>query len=120
MVREHLHIVHTKRSAPALLREWEIHADGDDIHAGKARCGLIELLGLRVANGRVQRRDYADDAHVVSSVLQTHGLQCPVGCGEIGSRVAGLQFGSDQSQGVALESGCSWSFHRFSWRLKWG
>ena len=102
MVGEHLDLVHAERAAPALLRKRQVHADGENIDAGKVGDLFVELLGLRIADGRVERRNDADDADLVAGVLQGHGLQPVVDHVEIGGRVAGLQFRPDKVRGLPL------------------
>src|SRR5215471_10154355 len=46
MIRQHLDPVHSERAAPALLRERQVHAHGDDIHSGHLGRFLIEALRL--------------------------------------------------------------------------
>src|SRR3984957_19755377 len=53
MIRQHLDPVHAERAAPALLRERQIHADGEDIHSWQFSRFLVEALSLQVANRSV-------------------------------------------------------------------
>src|SRR5579872_2643060 len=49
MVGQHLDPIHSESSAPALLRERQVHADGEDIHAGHLGRFFVEALGLQIA-----------------------------------------------------------------------
>src|ERR1051325_1138199 len=46
VIREHLYLVHTERSAPALLCEWQIHAHRENIHSAEFGRFFVEALGL--------------------------------------------------------------------------
>src|ERR1039458_5637009 len=75
VIREHLDLVDAEGPTPALLRERKVHADGDDIDAGKTGGLFIEALGLRVADGRIERGHHADDAHVRAGIFQGDRLE---------------------------------------------
>ena len=111
MIGQHPYLVHAEGAAPSLLRERQVHAYGENIHAGELGGFFIEALGLGVANRRIERRNDADNPNMLAGVGESHGLQCVIHQRKVGSRIAGLELGSYQRKGIASESGRAWSFH---------
>src|ERR1017187_506269 len=111
VVGEHFQVIHGEGGAPAFLGERQVHAHRDYVHPRQVGRCLVETLGLRIANRRIERRYHADDAHPVAGVFQGDGLESPIHQAEIRSRIAHLEFGPHQRQGGALHRRCSCSFH---------
>jgi hypothetical protein len=78
-----------------------------ELHVLQRRCFRVEALGLHIADRRVQRREDAEDAHAVSGVVESDGLQPAVDDLEVGGFVARFQFRPHQGQRVAFEGCCS-------------
>ena len=74
---------------------------------------LVELLGLRLADGRIERRHDADDRRLALQVGRLDRLQpaFEVVQREIGGRLADLHRLAGQGQRVAFERDCTLTCH---------
>src|SRR5581483_4817591 len=89
---------------PALLREGQVEADGVGRGLVTERLKLgAETPGLRVANGRVERRHHVEETGLAGGLRQADDAQTGAYAREIGGLVARLELGSGQLDGIALE-----------------
>src|SRR5438477_8432731 len=50
-------LVHARRAAPSLHREWKIHAYASDLHTGELGSFLVESFRFGVADRCIERRN---------------------------------------------------------------
>src|SRR5215471_9188890 len=111
MIGKHFDFVDSKSPAPALLSEGKVHAHCNDIDIWQLSRFFVEPLGLCITHWRIERRHDAENSHVHARVVQCYWLQAVVYRAEIRRGIARFQFWSNERQGIALHSGCAWSFH---------
>ena len=70
VVGEHFDLIYAKSSAPALLGEGKIHAEGIDLHVRQLAGFLVEPFGLRIADGGIQRWDHAENPDAIPGARQ--------------------------------------------------
>ncbi len=95
-------------SAEPIHRKGQIHADRECVDLAAERAELfVELLGLHLADRRVERRHDADDRRLALQIGRLDRLQAPVLEGsqcKVRSRLAGRDGIARQSHGIAFEA----------------
>ena len=107
VIGEHSYAINSEIAAPAFLREGQIHADGEDTDIGQLGGFVFEALGLRIANGRIERGNDAEDTDAVARFSPVNFFEIGIDRFKIRGDIADLELRSGQAEGIAFEGGGS-------------